>query len=184
MSELIKEFELETGTLKVYSDSDPMSPRDWASTKMSCLHRDFWLTEIGSTSEAMHENCEEIERDGGVVYPVWAYIHGGISLGIDRDGQRSDAWDSGQIGMITIDKKTMDREGITKKQAQAIIKGELEAMEHATNGRCYVGEFENHLTGETDGPIGGFLGWLDDVVMHIGESFLSEKQLDELKELI
>jgi hypothetical protein len=65
------------------------------------------------------------------ILPVYMYDHSGLT--INTTGF-SCSWDSGQIGFIFIDKKTLKEYGWTKKQGIETIKSEIDTFDQYSRG--------------------------------------------------
>jgi len=82
-----------------------------------------------------------LEKEKPIYLPVFAYIHGGISLNtVDYD----DPWDSGQIGWIFADrKKIMKKYGVkritkqVKEKVLRALKAEIEIYQEYLNGNVF-----------------------------------------------
>lgn len=90
---------------------------------------------VGS-SEDIEEYAKEIEEDGGLVLPVFAHIHGGVSMSTGRFG---DPWDSGQSGVIVLSKEDWDKHfpGYEKERLYEVMSSTVEAFGKFVNGEVY-----------------------------------------------
>lgn len=86
-------------TMRIERDDDPQSPDDWDNEDLFLVafHRSFEVTRKGFTSA---EDVGEW-RDEYAILPLYAYIHGGVSLSVSGF---SCPWDSGQVGYVLVRK--------------------------------------------------------------------------------
>lgn len=110
-----------------------MDPRVESETsgRMLCLHRHY---RIGD--EHSYRSAEEIGREEAfVTLPVYAYIHGGITISTEPF---SCPWDSGQIGVILMKREVAEREGWDEEQARAVLRAEVEEYDRYLRGENWM----------------------------------------------
>lgn len=81
-------------------------------------------------------------NDNVAILPVYMYDHSGITI---STGPFGCPWDSGQVGLIYLEKKTCERHGIDFKDAERIIKSEIEELDQYLTGDVW-----NYTIYETD----------------------------------
>jgi hypothetical protein len=155
-------------TIKIFQDNDPMNPRsefDHLGT-IYHTHRDYDLGE-----KMDQESIQAInENDQYVSLPVYIYDHSGVALATKPFGC---AWDSGQVGIISVEKAKVLKEWGRKKwskklEAQVIkcLEGEIKEFSDYLSGNVYgyvvekeeiCGECNNHEAGQVD-SCWGFIG--------------------------
>jgi hypothetical protein len=103
----------------------------------------------------------ELDAERALVLPVFMYEHSGIRL---STGSFGDPWDSGQVGFIYVSRADVLKEYSAsrmtpkvKKQALAVLKGEIEAMDLYVSGQVY-GYRVIDAEGEETDACWGFLG--------------------------
>lgn len=141
--------EIDGYTITISQDNDPINPRkDYDNAgKMVCWHRRYNLGDeqpTESPDEFEANVLDKIEKDGGVVLPLYLYDHSGITM---STAPFSCQWDSGQVGWIYMDADTIRKEwgGKSKRLTKA-------AREKAR--RCLLGEvetYDKYLTGDVYG---------------------------------
>jgi hypothetical protein len=155
-------------------DTDPISPRDpemnelW--NKVITFHGRYNLSDEHDYDKDDYSNWEELEeaivsRENPIcMLPVYMYDHGGIRINTAHFGCK---WDSGQIGFIFANTKTIDNKGMSpnKNEHWNDFKDRLEE-----NMRADIDEYDLYVSGQTymlsifdeedniEESISGFLG--------------------------
>lgn len=126
---------------RIVHDEYCASPRENDNLGTLCLfHRSYTLP-----NESAHsiEWVQEHVTGGfdGVMLPVWAYDHGSVRYKAgDRTGCFADPWDSGQAGVIYVDRAKIIAEfGVTKDRAEiaSYLEAEVAEFDAWSNGECY-----------------------------------------------
>jgi hypothetical protein len=170
--ELIKEVKRNGKTLKIFTDEDPIDPRENDNlTKMVCFHKRYDLgdTQTDYRQEAFESwdelKAEIIEKEKPlVIKPLYMYDHSGITISTEPFSCR---WDSGQIGWVYITNKTIDACGITikndetfaqyKERLEKYLEGEVNEYDQYIRGDVYLFEVTDE-NGKTIDGCGGFYG--------------------------
>lgn len=86
--------------------------------------------------EDIEEYSKEIEEEGGLVLPVYAYIHGGVSM---STVSFVDSWDSGQSGVIVLSKEDWDKHfpGYEKERLYETMGATVDTYGKWANGEVY-----------------------------------------------
>lgn len=127
---------------RMYKDTDSESPRNWDNLCTLILFGRYKL--MGDTHQMnKYMSIEEIlkKMDAVTIQPIYAYIHGGISISLTPFNCK---WDSGILGFALITKEAI-RENygikrVTKKyveKAQEQIAGEVETLNQWINDDVY-----------------------------------------------
>lgn len=128
--EYTKEIEGKQITLKIISDEDAISPREFGSNlgHMVCWHGRYRLGDPHSIDPNDFCSWEEIEeylwkkKGACIVYPIYIYDHSGITISVNHTYPYNDFWDAGQIGYIYCTKadirKWFNIKRVTEKQIQ------------------------------------------------------------------
>lgn len=111
-----EQFELNGYTVKIYQDADAESPESMTddSERRVCFlattrNRYFEVRADGFNPEDVGDDARRADiEQSHHVYPLYAYIHGGVALSLGRAGQFSDQWDSGQIGNVFVTRDTSE----------------------------------------------------------------------------
>lgn len=149
MSAVADTIEYRGHTIEIKYDGDSPNPvKDWDVLGEWCVYgRDvdgLNNSEEFDSREDVPDLMRFVKQGKGIVFPVYAYIHGGIALSLGRGGQFSCPFDSGQIGWILYRKDKMLSEfggkifskalkDRAKKNAEAII----ETMNQWLSGDVY-----------------------------------------------
>jgi hypothetical protein len=149
-----------SATLKIVSDSDPVSPRDNDNLgTMVCWHRRYRLGDEQPTQEPT-EWFKENVPDGSVVLPLYLYDHNGITM---RTAAFTCPWDSGQVGWIYIAPEKIKNEysvkRISKKLRERVagyLDQEVKTYDHFLTGQVWGFVYEQN--GEQQDSCWGFLG--------------------------
>lgn len=103
MSEYIAEQFTHNGyTVKIIQDHDAQAPNDDGDDNglflVTTKNRHFQVLQNGDDAQACYAD-KDLRRTHWV-FPVYAYVHSGVALSLDREGQFADMWDSGHIGFV------------------------------------------------------------------------------------
>lgn len=135
--------------LKVVQDSCGDSPREWDNLgTMVCFHNRYDLGDKHSYDADDYSGWEEMKKAileeegrGTVILPLYLYDHSGVTMRTSPFGCR---WDSGQVGFILTNKKTIIGEFggkiVTKKlreRVEGILEGEVETYSQYLEGEVY-----------------------------------------------
>jgi hypothetical protein len=132
--------------IRIEQDQDPESPREWDNLgTMVCFHRRYRLGDKHTYGlQEAQDTAKKIEKDGGIVLPLYLYDHSGITM---RTTSFSCPWDSGQVGIIWIEadkiRKEYSVQRISKKLRERVT-GYLVSE---------VGVYDQYLTGDVYGFI-------------------------------
>lgn len=163
-------------TIKIWSDSDSESPRDWDNLgTMLCYHGRYTLGDKDPVySQHDQGSWQELadklvkEQHAAVILPLYLFDHGGITM---STGKFSCPWDSGQVGFIYVTREQLLKEFGGKRvskdmiaKAEKILEGEVETYDHYIRGNVYgyttyAGEGED--LGDSSDSCGGFIGDYD-----------------------
>lgn len=142
----VETFTHEGRTVKLYTDDDPSSPRDYENlSHMVCAHRRYTL---GDEQRSEGETEEELrERVPGIlaILPLYLYDHSGITISTTPFGC---AWDSGQVGWAYVTEKSAKAMG-----CDGSMGGDwpVSRLEEAIRGE--VAEYDRFLTGDVYGYV-------------------------------
>jgi hypothetical protein len=103
-------------TVEIIADPDAQSPEEYGDDGIFIVttrNRYFERLHNGEDAKGCMEDKELCKRYW--IFPVYAYIHGGVALSLGRGGQFSDMWDSGQIGFVFAAKSEWRYENRTTK---------------------------------------------------------------------
>lgn len=135
-------------------DFDPMNPREWDNFgTMVCFHGKYTLGDKHDLQSPDYSSWAEvrdaIEADLGamVILPLYLYDHSGISMSVGASRGQHSAWDSGQVGFIYCTDGDMVANGIKDlDQAEALLRGEVEAYNRYLTGQVYTYRIERQST--------------------------------------
>jgi len=124
--EALEKFEVDGLTVKIFRDNDATSPADWSYDGLFLIgnHRDFYVKPPGVKDrhwdvESVMEQYAKTHR----IYPIEAYIHGGVALYLRGKCMIDRQWDVSQVGAVFVSKKEWRYEKKAFKAAEALIKG-------------------------------------------------------------
>jgi hypothetical protein len=177
-------------TLKVVQDSNGDSPREWDNLgTMVCFHNRYDLGDKHSYDADDYSGWEEMEKAirkeegrGTIVLPLYLYDHSGVTM---RTSPFNCRWDSGQVGFILTNRKTILSEFggkiVTKKlreKVSRILEGEVETYTQYLEGEIYgfqivdeEGEIVDSCYGfyGTDFATNGMLDYIDADLLGVSE---------------
>jgi hypothetical protein len=127
--------------LRIYYDEHAESPRMWDNLgTMVCFHDRYDLGDKHGFENA-DEVVEYLEETGALFLPLFLYEHGGITM---KTSGFNDPWDSGQVGVIYVEKEKVRQEynikNITKKCRDIVrgrLMGEVEEYDRYIRGDVY-----------------------------------------------
>lgn len=181
--------------LRVVQDSCGDSPREWDNLgTMVCFHNRYDLGDKHSYDADDYSGWEEMKKAilkeegrGTVILPLYLYDHGGISM---STGAFSCRWDSGQVGFILVNKKTILAEFggkiVTKKlreRIEGILEGEVETYTKYLEGDVYgfqITDEDNDIVDScygfygTDFTKNGMLDYVDAELLGVSQDRLVE----------
>ncbi|MEG1140908.1 MAG: hypothetical protein RSE41_00355 [Clostridia bacterium] len=139
--------------IKVYHTDNAENPRYWCNLFTLITHTgnrnyqslfDIVSKDFEDTFNQTKKRTSSFNKEN-IVFNLYAYIHGDISLSTEPYG---DAFDSGLIGLAVISRedvlKTYKVKRITKKIKQLLrdnLKNELDILKQYANGRVYYCEY-------------------------------------------
>lgn len=131
-------------TIKIMWDTDPAFPDwlDFGTFFSNCREFDPHNHRINELF-CEDENGNEKLDDSYLCLPVYAYIHGGISLSTNRNGQFADKWDSGVAGYMAVEKDKIIKE--TGNLSDGAINKAYRLLE------CEVQEWDDYVQGNVFG---------------------------------
>jgi len=148
--------------LEVFHDEDrDFSPREDDNQGTMVFFGDNFR--IGDKSELSMASLEALcKRKDVVSLPVYAYVHGGVSISTEQTGQYADCWDSGQLGRIYITReKYLAEQGgkyMNRKKALRILESEVKELNDYLTGNIWGYKITDTRTGEESESCWGFIG--------------------------
>lgn len=192
MEDLINVFEYQNHKINVYQDVDAESPDSWSDEVQFLIydHRQFFVQRKEFDTREVFESLQTGKRlyKGYHVYPVYAYIHSGVSLSLSNNTYPfSDKWDVSFAGFVLIRRATGS---YTLDQAFKQAKGLIETWNQYLSGQIYGYAVED-LSGEETESCWGYYGepetsgLLDDAKAVVDSMVKEEalRQVEVMKEL-
>ena len=142
---MIREVKLnkENHIIKITQDSDPESPDAWGVEDMFLVydHSQFTVTREGFEPSSIYKylqlcsypetiDLRDDDFDKYWIFPVYAYIHSGVSLSLTHQGCK---WDVSSTGFILVEKPVF----ITEPEATYYAKGLIDAWNQYLSGNVY-----------------------------------------------
>ena len=119
--------------LRIVNDDCQDSPRAWDNMgTMACWHSRYTLGDEQPTEDPQ-EYIAALPKDS-LVLPLYLYDHSGITMNTTGF---SCGWDSGQVGIIYVTPEGIKAEGITREQAEANLRSEVEVYDLFIRGAVY-----------------------------------------------
>jgi len=133
------EHEYNGHKIKIVLDPDPINPRTEYDHlgKMLYTSRRYLLGDESVSPDVIQETEE---RDDVFCIPVYAFIHGSVVLNTHGF---SCPWDSGQCGIIYVEKEKLAKEfsDLSEEElgikAEEILRSEVEEFSHYLSGEVY-----------------------------------------------
>lgn len=141
MSDKIETIEYRGYEIEVCYDTDAGSPDEWGDDDCFLVydHRQFSVKRKGFDPEDILDHCNENKRmfyDGYYVFPLYAYIHSGVSLSLGRSGYPFTCpWDTSMSGFVLVHRT----KGWSWKrnQAEKIAESVVEGWNQYLSGEVY-----------------------------------------------
>lgn len=121
--------------LKIFIDTEPMSPREWDNIgTMVCWHRRY---NLGDEQPCVSPSVYELPDDEGRVFslPLYLYDHSGITM---RTSPFRSQWDSGKVGFIYVTEERMKKEFSAtedlEEKALKLLNGEVKTYDTYLRG--------------------------------------------------
>lgn len=138
-------------TYKLIHDQDCQSPIDpewtdltwtvgYSSPRYSLGNKNF------HNAATLEYEAMKAEREGGIVFPVYAYVHSGAALSLSNDGYPFNCpWDAGQSGFMWLTKEDIEKFGWKKTKGwKSRAKKDAEVV---------ISEFNKWLAGDCWGYV-------------------------------
>ena len=140
----------------------------------------------------VEEFLKSVKDNGGIVLPICAYIHSGVTVWhSDFEGRAVDSWDSGVIGFSYITAETIQKEygavnDETRQKAAKALDSELKAIDTIMNAPAYglVLEDDRYNTIDSIWGLYGYDSIADMVEYHIHDFDIPKNILTELLDKI
>jgi hypothetical protein len=160
----IKEFQHKDHTVEIYQDEHAESPREWDNLgTMAFFHRRYNVGVNHEFSEP--EDLQEfLDEENPIALIVRGYDHGGFSISTGNGYPYNDPWDSGQLGVIYVERDKVKEEYgweyLTSQRIAKIesyLKNEVETYDLFLQGRIY-GYISTCNRCESEDSVWGFFG--------------------------
>ncbi len=146
----VEKYEYKGYTIKVCQDEDAQAPNEFDNTDTFLVydHRDFTVKVDGYDPGEIFEQCQERKKffyDGYFVFPVYAYIHSGVSLSLGRNTYPFTCnWDTSFKGFCLV--KRSKGWTWTKEKAYKVAESIVEEWNNYLSGNVY-----GYVIEDTDG---------------------------------
>ena len=165
MNELIYEQkQIGKYTVKVLQDDDAPNPREeWDNLgKMICFHRRYNLGDKHNFSDS-DELKEFLKKRKDILWlPLFLYDHSGLTMSTRGF---SCPWDSGQVGIIYMEKavyrKEFNKKRVNKKHVYNILRSEVSCYDDYLTGNIYGFIVEDEEGAQVDSCWGYFGDYKD-----------------------
>lgn len=145
--------------ITVHQDDTAQGPSEDQDERLFLVasHRDFYVPEPGE--KRVPDDPEElIERykKSHWIFPLEAYIHGGVHLSFGHEGDYPDRrWDVSQLGFVFVSKK----EWRLQKSAKKAAASHIQYWNDYLSGNVYGWTVEDEETGEDGDSVWGYYGY-------------------------
>ena len=137
--------------IKIYYDDYAQSPDTWEDTDQFLVydHRQFYVERKKFDPSDIYEHCAKIKRmfyNGYYVFPVYAYIHSGVSLSLGRNTYPfNDGWDVSYGGFCLV--KRTKKSSWFRSKARIIAENVVEEWNQYLSGEVYGFDIGNDACG-------------------------------------
>jgi len=179
-------------TIEIHLDTVPHDPREYDNLgKMVCFHGRH---NLGDKHDLSIEDAKMIERSSKhIALPLYLYDHYGITMNTIGF---SCPWDSGQVGVIYVDKAAVRKEWGWKRltpqriqKIEGILRSEVEVYDQYLRGDVYGYTVEDPDGSEKDSCCGFFgedhkkSGLLDYARSSIDREVAEAEELKKIEEM-
>lgn len=142
---IARRTDLKTGRwVEIVRDSvaeNPLQDWDWAG-HLTLIPRYSWAGTYEGKDDPrdseFRKRLRAIRIFGGVVLPVYAYDHSGVTFSVNNSYPFNDPWDGGQVGYAYMTAKEIEAEYEgDKAQAREHLKTMVLCADAYSNGECY-----------------------------------------------
>lgn len=168
-------------TIKIFHDTDPVSPRDWDNLgTLICGHTRYNLADphsfgdareflldlcgLGEASDLSVDQLVKRAEKQAVILPVYLYDHSGLAM--NTTGFHC-PWDSGQVGFVCATLETIRKEYDVRRVTAALREKVAQVLKQEvdTYGDYLSGNVYGYVVEKGDDEIDscwGFIGDYDD----------------------
>lgn len=106
--DLKEKIEYKGEEIKIFYDTDADSPDTWGNDELFLVydHREFCVKRKGFDPKEIFDHTNETEKmfyKGHYVFPLYAYIHSGVSLSLGKTSYPfTDRWDTSFAGFVLV----------------------------------------------------------------------------------
>ena len=162
----LKTIESKNYKFEVHQDGDVECPREWENLTQMIFFDNY--SRLGDKHQLTSEKSIESQLKGVVfIKPVYAYIHGGMTISLKPFNCR---WDSGQLGWVVVTKEDLRRTYGVKyvtqkflkektKDIESSIEAEIKLLNQYIAGDTYYFTVTEKSTGEIVDSYGGYYGF-------------------------
>ncbi len=150
-------------TIDILYDEYPEGPDQWANEDCFLVydHGDFGVEVKGFDPTEIWEHIQETKKwfyDGYYVFPVYAYIHSGITLSMGRSGYPFTCpWDTSMRGFALV--KRMKGWTYTRTKAEVVAKSVVEEWDDYCTGQVF-----GYVVDEGEDSCWGYIGDMGDCI--------------------
>jgi hypothetical protein len=168
---------------EIRDDINPFDPREFGCLSVLSLSIEGYdlpneMPVPFDDLNSWEEVHDYIKSEGGLfIKPVYAYIHGGITISL---GSFSCRWDSGCVGFVFTTQKNIDGWGISEDMVEQTIASEIKEYDQYLTGDSYLVDIIDTIDGEIIDTFGGF-GYskiIEEAECRVAE--LNEKEPEQL----
>ena len=137
----IKTINYKGHNIDICYDEEPMSPDEWSNEDCFLVydHSDFYVEKKGFDPQEIWDHIQETKKwfyDGYYVFPVYAYVHSGVTLSMAKSGYPfTCGWDTSMKGFALV-KRTKGWTW-TRNEAEKVAKSVVEEWDDYCTGQVY-----------------------------------------------
>ncbi len=119
-------LELNGYTIEVKQDEYSEGPEFWGNEDVFLVydHRQFSVERKGFDAQEINDHCADTRRlfyKGYFVFPLYAYIHSGVSLSLGRSYPHNCPWDTSMRGFVLVKRAEFWSKAKARKAADSIV---------------------------------------------------------------
>lgn len=141
MSELKEKIDYKGFNIDIYYDTDAESPDIWGNEDSFIVydHRQFYVQRDGFNPDDIWDTLEEGKKlyEGYWIFPLYAYIHSGVSLSL---GSGTCRWDTSMKGFALVKREA--GWSYKREQAGSIAEATIKEWNEYLSGEVYGYETE------------------------------------------
>jgi len=176
--------------IKIMHDENAMRPDEWAHDSFLVYdHRNFCVEKKGFDPSEIFEHMKTSKSplyDGHWYFPVYAYIHSGVTLSLGKSGYPFTCpWDTSFKGFCLV--KRVKGWSWTREKARDIAEGTVKTWDDYCSGNIYGFECETKEGEHIDSCWGFYGDWRNSGILDEAKAaidcHIKQKRISHFKQL-